>query len=155
MVEIHKRKAKVHGLREGENPADWKILKFTLPSKSKVHKEKSYPALPYTEIGAFMAELRGREGIPARALEFAILTAVRSGEVRGAKWEEIDLTKRVWTIPAERMKKEKEHRVPLSDTVVKLVESLPRHEGDNRVFPAEKAAELSDMALLLVIPLHV
>ena len=155
MIESVLQWAKVHGLREGENPADWKILKFTLPSKSKVHKEKSYPALPYSEIGAFMDELRGREGIPARALEFAILTAVRSGEVRGAKWEEINLAERVWTIPAERMKKEKEHRVPLSDAAVKLVESLPRHEGDNRVFPAEKAAELSDMALLLVIPLHV
>jgi integrase len=81
----------------------------------------------------------------------AILSAVRSGEVRGARWEEIDLAARVWTIPAERMKKEKEHRIPLSDAAVKLLESLPRYEGDSRVFPAEKAAELSDMALLLII----
>ena len=151
MIESVLQWAKVHGLREGENPADWKILKYTLPSKSKVHKEKSYPALPYIEIGGFMSELRKRDGIPARALEFAILSAVRSGEARGARWEEIDLTARVWTIPAERMKKEKEHRIPLSDAAVKILESLPRYEGDNRVFPAEKATELSDMALLNII----
>ena len=143
--------AKVRGLRTGENPADWKTLKYTLPSKSKVYKEENFPALPYAEIGAFMADLRRRDGMAARALEFAILTAVRSGEVRGATWDEVDLAARVWTIPAERMKMEKEHCVPLSDAAVKLLESLPRKEGNNHIFPAERAVKLSDMALLMVI----
>ena len=143
--------AKVRGFREGDNPADWRILKHALPAKSKICKEENFPALPYTEIGAFMAELRKRDGIPARALEFSILTAVRSNEVRGAIWKEIDLEARVWIIPAERMKMDKEHRIPLSDAAVRLLESLPRHKGNNRVFPAEKAAELSGMALLKVI----
>jgi len=143
--------AKVRGLRKGENPADWKTLKFTLPAKSKVHKEEYFPALPYTEIGTFLADLRKREGMAARALEFCILTAARSGEVRGATWDEIDLDACVWTIPAERMKMEKEHHVPLSDAAVKLLESLLRNEGNNHIFPAEKVAKLSDMALLMVI----
>ena len=143
--------AKVRGLREGENPADWKTLKFTLPSKSKVYKEENFPALPYAEIGMFMAELRKQKGIAARALEFAILTAVRSGEVRGAAWDEIDFVARVWTIPAERMKMEKEHSVPLSDSAIRLLKSLPHRKENNHIFPAEKAVKLSDMALLMVI----
>ena len=143
--------AKVRGFREGDNPADWRTLKHALPAKSKIFKEENFPALPYAEIGAFMAELRERECISSRALEFAILTAVRSNEVRGAIWEEIDLDARTWTIPAERMKMDREHRIPLSDAAVKLLESLPRHEVNNHVFPAEKAAELSGMSLLTVI----
>ena len=143
--------AKVRGLRTGENPAEWKTLKFTLPAKRKVAKEENHPALPYTEICAFMAELRLRCGVAASALEFAILTAARSGEVRRATWDEIDLTAQVWTIPALHMKREREHYVPLSDTAVKLLESLPRHEGHNHIFPTEQAAMLSDMALLMVI----
>jgi len=143
--------AKVRGFREGENPADWKTLKFTLPSKSKVYKEENFPALPYAETGAFVAELRKQKGMAARALEFTILTAVRSGEVRGATWDEISLSARVWTIPAERMKMDKEHSVPLSDAAVKLLESLPRIKGNNHVFPAEKAEALSGMSLLTVI----
>jgi len=98
-----------------------------------------------------MAELRKRECMSARALEFAILTAVCSNEVRGAKWEEIDLAARTWSIPAERMKMDKEHHIPLSDAAVKLLEPLPRVKGNNHVFPAEKALELSGMSLLTVI----
>jgi len=102
---------------------------------SKVYKEENYPALPYSEIGVFMIELRQSEGMAARALEFAILTAVRSGEVRSATWDEINLHERIWTIPAERMKMEKEHSIPLSDAAVKLLEALPHHGGNNAEFP--------------------
>ncbi|MDO3556202.1 integrase arm-type DNA-binding domain-containing protein [Ralstonia pseudosolanacearum] len=90
--------ATFRGYREGENPARWKgHLEHELPARSKVQKVEHHAALPYAELGAFMAELRKREGVSARALEFAILTAARSGEVRGAKWDEIDLQSRIWT----------------------------------------------------------
>ena len=106
-----------------------------------------FPALPYTEINIFLTELHSCIGMAARAVEFAILTAARSGEVRGATWEEIDLEARMWTIPAERMKIKREHNVPLSDTAVRLLEALPQYEGNNHVFPAERVQVLSDMAL--------
>ena len=143
--------ARFHGLRTGENPADWKLLKYALPSKSAVQKEGNFAALPYAEIGLFMQELQRRKGMAARALEFAILTATRSGEVRLATWDEIDMESRIWIIPAEHMKKRKEHYVPLSDAAVKLLESLPRHEGNDHIFPPERATMLSDMALLMTI----
>ena len=143
--------AKIRGFREGDNPADWKILKHVLPSKNKIHEEENHPALPYAEIGAFMAELRKREGMAARALEFAILTAARSKEVRGATWDEIDFVSRVWTVPAARMKKKREHVVPLSDATVKLLEALPRHEGNNHIFTAARVAILPDTARLKLL----
>jgi len=143
--------AKVHGLREGDNPADWTTLKYTLPAKSKVQKVKHFTALPYSEMGVFMADLRKREGMAARALEFAILTAARSGEVRGATWYEIDLTAKIWTIPADRMKADKEHFVPLSAVAIRLLESLPRDKGNDYVFPAQKGGAMSDMALTMVL----
>ncbi|WP_161866813.1 tyrosine-type recombinase/integrase [Pseudomonas yangonensis] len=138
--------------REGENPARWKgHLEHELPARSKVQKVEHHAALPYAELGAFMVELRKREGLSARALEFAILCASRSGEVRGATWAEIDLPGRIWTIPAERMKAGKEHRVPLSDEAVKLLEALPRIVGNPYVFPAPRGGQLSDMALTAVL----
>jgi integrase len=143
--------AKTNGLREGDNPANWKTLKHALPATSKVKNAKHYAALPYAEIGAFMAELRKREGVSTRALEFSILTATRSEEVRGAIWEEIDLGARTWTIPAERMKASKEHCVPLSDAAITLLKALPRYKGNNLVFPSERAVQLSDTSLLAVI----
>jgi integrase len=143
--------AKIRGFRQGDNPADWKTLKHVLPSKNKIHEEENHPALPYAEIGAFMMELREREGMAARALEFAILTAARSKEVRGAIWDEIDLASRVWTIPAARMKKKREHSVPLPDAAVKLLEALPRHEGDNHIFPAARAFMLPDTSLVKLL----
>ena len=139
--------AKVRGLRTGENPADWKTLKYVLPARSEVQKKENHAALPYVEIGAFIAALRTQSGMAARAVEFAVLTATRSGEVRGATWEEIDLDARLWTIPAERMKMKREHIVPLSDTAVRLLEALPQYEGNNHVFAAVQADKLSDMAL--------
>jgi integrase len=144
--------AKVHGFREGDNPANWKTIKHALPLRGKVQKVKHHAALPYAEIGAFMADLGKREGITARALEFAILTAARSGEVRGATWEEIDMDAKVWTIPAERMKAGREHRVPLSDTAMKLLEALPRYAGNGFVFPSSKTGGMtSDTALMAVL----
>ena len=144
--------ARACGLRPpGENPASWQLLKFTLPKKSAVYKEENFTALPYAEIGAFMADLRKREGMSARALEFAILTAARSQEVRLARWNEIDFTARIWNVPAEHMKMKREHTVPLSDVAVKLLEALPCYEGNGHIFPPVQADELSDMALLMVV----
>lgn len=144
--------AAFRGYRSGDNPARWKgHLEHELPSKNKIKQVKHHPALPYAEIGAFMQELRKREGMAARALEFVILTATRSGEVRGATWEEIDLDARIWVIPASRMKAAKEHRVPLAAEAVKLLQSLPRIEGNPYVFPAPRAGKLSDMALTMLL----
>jgi integrase len=111
---------------------------------------KNHPALPWRQIGGFMKLLREREGIAARAIEFAILTACRSGEVRGAIWAEIDLDAKLWTIPAKRMKAGKEHRVPLSTSAMALLRSLER-SGDV-VFPGrDKETPLSDMSLTAVL----
>jgi integrase len=99
----------------------------------------------------FMADLREREGLAARALEFLTLTAARSGEVRGASWAEIDLEAAVWIVPAERMKAGRPHRVPLSKPAVALLKRLPRFEGTNLVFPAPRGGQLSDMALIAVM----
>jgi len=122
--------ATVSGFRQGENPARWKgHLENLLANPNKVSPVKNRPALPWQEIGRFMAALSGQEGIAARALAFAILTAARSGEVRGARWPEIDLEAALWTIPAQRMKAGKEHRVPLSGGALALLRAVPRH-GD-------------------------
>ena len=111
---------------EGTNPARWKgHLDTILPAASRVKKVRHFPALPVSDAAAFMAALRLESGIAARALEFAILTAARSGEIRGATWSEVDLDAAMWIIPAERMKMDKEHRVPLSSPAVKLIRALP------------------------------
>jgi len=138
--------AKAMEYREGDNPAAWKGVLEPILGRVK-SKARPHPALPYAEIGTFMAELRKRECIQARALEFIILTAVRDGEVFGAVWEEIGMAARIWTIPAERMKAEKEHRVPLSDEAVKLLESLPRISGSRYVFPASHGGRVSHTLL--------
>ena len=140
--------AKVGLYRTGENPARWKgNLEHVLPKPSKVAVIEHYPAIPWQDVGAFMVELRKREGIGARALEFSILTAARSGEVRGAKWDEIDLAAKLWTVPAERMKANKTHRVPLSEPAIKLLKSLPRLQGCSYVFPSPRGKMLSDMSI--------
>lgn len=144
--------AKTSGLREGENPARWRgHLDNLLAQPSKVQTVEHHAALPFSEIAAFMAELRTREGYGARALELAILTAARSGEVRGATWGEIDLNGACWTVPAGRMKAEKEHRIPLSDAALTLLKALPQGEGTALLFPSSKGTELSDMTLGAVI----
>jgi integrase len=136
---------------KGDNPAKWKgNLSIILPKPSKVNKRKSFEALPVDDVASFVARLRGVEGMSARALEFVVLTACRSGEVRGALWSEIDMEKAVWTIPAERMKAGREHRVPLSPAAKSLLESIPQFEGVDLVFPGRDGA-LSDMSLTAVM----
>jgi integrase len=114
--------AKVHGWRAGENPARWKgHLQNVLPARARVARVEHHAALPWGEIGAFMADLDRQEGGPALALRFAILTAARTGEVIGAPWSEIDMQTAIWTVPAERMKGGREHRVPLSDAALAVL----------------------------------
>ncbi|PWV60094.1 integrase [Plasticicumulans acidivorans] len=144
--------ATVRKYRDGQNPARWKgYLDSMLPEPTKVAKNGNHAALPFAEASAFMKHLRKMDGTGARALEFTILTAARSGEVRGATWDEIDLEARVWTIPAGRMKMGKEHEVPLTEDAVALLKALPRFEDNNLVFPASRGGELSDMTLAAVI----
>jgi integrase len=144
--------ATARGYRKGENPARWKgHLSAILPAVGKVQRIRHHSALDYRHVGAFMTSLSGCEGIGARALEFSILAAARSGSARGAQWSEIDLQAQVWTIPADRMKAGREHRVPLSDAAVKLLASLPRLKGSGLIFPNGKGSQLSDMTLTAVI----
>ena len=144
--------ATVRGYRKGENPARWRgHLDKMLPPKSKVRKVAHHPALDYREVGAFVATLRNVDGMGARALQFAILTAARSGEVRGATWKEIDRAAGLWVVPAERMKAEKEHSIPLSKEALCLLDNLPRMAGCRLVFPSTSNAVLSDMTLTAVI----
>lgn len=144
--------AKVRGYRDGENPARWRgHLDKLLAKPSKVARVEHHAALPYAEIGDFMVKLRAAGGLGARALEFAILTAARSGEVRGATWAEIDLQAGTWTVPAARMKAGKEHKVPLSDAARELLEALPRVEGVELIFVGGKNRPLSDMSLTAVL----
>lgn len=144
--------ATVRKYRTGENPARWKgHLDHLLPAPSKIKKVIHHRALPIDEMPAFMKELRGRVGTAARALEFTILTAARSGEVRGATWSEVDLNDRVWTVPAQRMKALKEHRVPLSDAVVALLKAQRSETSSDLIFPAPRGGPLSDMALTAVL----
>ena len=139
--------------RQGDNPARWKgHLDNSLAKPNKVAKVQHHPALPYQEIGTFFNDLKQREGLGARALEFLILTAARSGEVRGATWDEIDLNTRLWIVPAERMKMEREHRVPLSNAAVELLSKLPRLEDSDLMFPSSKPkTPMSDMTLTAVL----
>jgi integrase len=141
--------ARVRGYRSGENPARWKgHLDHLLPARSKVKVVEHHAALPYAEIGAFMADLRCRGAGAARALEFLILTATRTSETLNASWAEIDFDAKVWTIQAERMKGGREHRVPLSDASIAILEELPR-EGAF-VFPGQgRGGPLSNMALIM------
>ena len=142
--------ATTSGYRTGENPARWKgHLENLLATISKSSRTKHHPSLPWQRIGAFMDALRKCEGVAARTLEFTILTACRSGEVRGAKWDEFDLGGKVWTIPAERMKAKREHEVPLSNAVLALLKSMPK-DGEI-VFAGTKKQPLSDMSLTAVI----
>ena len=144
--------ATTSGYRTGENPARWKgHLENLLATISKSSRTKNHPSLPWQRISAFMAALRAREGVSAQAVEFAILTACRSGEVRGARWAEFDTAGKVWTIPAERMKAKREHQVPLSDAALALLGSIPKNSDVEIVFAGTKGQPLSDMSLTAVI----
>jgi integrase len=140
--------AKVLGYRQGENPARWRgHLDELLPKRNKIRRVEHHPALPYAEIGQFMADLREIDGIPAQALEFAILTAARSGEVIFARWSEINFADRFWTIPEERMKAGKEHRVPLSDAAMAIVNQMAAIRSSELVFPGSRGGALGNMAM--------
>lgn len=140
--------AEVAGHCEGPNPARWQAnLDQFLPKPSKVRKEAHYPALALSDVPLWWADLRGRDGMATAALQFVALTACRSGEVRGGVWAEIDLDAGLWTIPGERMKMGKPHRVPLSAEAVALLRGLPRTKESDLVFWAARGGQLSDMAL--------
>ncbi|MBU0641856.1 MAG: integrase arm-type DNA-binding domain-containing protein [Alphaproteobacteria bacterium] len=140
--------ATVAGHRTGDNPARWAgNLKELMPAPSKVATNSNQPALQIDDAPRWLAALRGREGMGSRALEFAALTAARSQEVRGARWDEIDMGAGLWTIPADRMKMTREHRVPLSSAAVDILKALPRFVDNPLVFPAPRGGEMSDMTL--------
>jgi integrase len=146
--------ARVNGHRTAENPARWQgHLNHLLPARGKVHKVENHPALPWEQIPEFMAELRQQEGLAAKALEFVILTGSRSGEARGIPWEgEINAADKLWTVPAHRMKRDREHRAPLTSPAVAVIEYMRSVRQNDYVFPGDKADDpLSDMALTEVI----
>jgi integrase len=144
--------ATVRGYRRGDNPARWRgHLDHLLSAQGKVRRVKHHTALPYADVGAFMSDLRARPETSAMALEFAILTAVRTSEVRGARWSEFDSERRVWTISADRMKGAREHRVPMSDAARSVVLEMEKTRTGEFVFPGNKIGRpLSDMTLLLL-----
>lgn len=136
--------ATVRGFRSGDNPARWRgHLQELFPAKGRVREVTHHSALPFADVPAFVAELRSRDSLSARALEFTILTAARTGETIGTTWDEINLSERIWVIPGSRMKAGKEHKVPLNDRAVAILQALPR-DGE-RVFP------LSNMAMLQLL----
>lgn len=138
--------------RKGENPARWQgLLDKLLSASGKRARTKHHPAIKINELHDFILQLRDRQGTAAEALEFLILTAVRSGEVRGATWSEIDLKNRVWTIPADRMKAGRQHRVPLSTRAVEILQNQPQGEATEAVFKPPRAKFFCDMSLLAVM----
>ena len=149
--------AAARGYRLGENPARWRgHLQNLLPRRSKVQKVEHHPALPYGEIGAFMVDLRRQEGTAASALEFVILTACRAGEVIGARWGEFNIEEVLWTIPPERIKSDRQHRLSLSPAALTIINAMQEvhttGQGDGFVFPGGKRARpLSDTALRAVL----
>lgn len=143
--------AKARGYRTGENPAQWKgHLENVFLARAKVQAVEHHSALPYKETGAFMAALKTQPGAGALALEFTILTAARTGEAIGARWDEIDFEERVWTVPAGRMKKGREHRVPLSDAALVILRAQRETAGDSAlVFPGTKRnTPISNMTMM-------
>ena len=137
-------------LRQGENPARWRgHLENLLPKHSKIRRVEHFSALPYCEIGPFMTELRQDSGVAALALEFAILTAARSSEVIGARWDEFNLAEGLWTVPAERMKGGREHRVPLADAALAIVGQMAAIRSGDFVFPGQRTGQpIGAMGLL-------
>jgi integrase len=138
------------GQHPGPNPFLWRDhLDNLLPQPSKVRKVRHHPALPWAELPAFVAELRANGSISARALELTVLCATRTVETVNATWSEVDLRERTWTIPGNRMKSGQEHKVPLSDAAVELLQALPREDGSEHLFlGARKGRPLSNMAML-------
>lgn len=147
--------AKVQGLRSAENPALWRgHLDQLLPKSGRLHRGH-HPSLPYVVLPEFMRELRSREAVAARALEFAILTSARAGEVTGATWREVDIEAGLWTVPAERMKAQREHVVPLTADAVAILKGLLPLKKDGEalapIFPASSGEHLSSMAMPMLL----
>jgi integrase len=153
--------ATVRGFRQGPNPAQWKgNLAHILPARARVQKVTHHAALPFDKMPEFLAALRQREGMAARAFEFTILTATRTGEVLGARWGEIDVTSKVWTVPAERMKAGREHRIPLSDAALAVLHKVRpltlatdgKSDPSAPVFPGpRRALPMSNMTMLMLL----
>lgn len=149
--------AKVQKLRQGQNPAAWnENLEHLLPSAKKIKVVTHFPSLSYTEVGSFMQRLRKAEGQGARALEFAILTASRANMVCGARWSEVNFTDKTWTIPKERMKgpdvvSKREHRVPLSQAAMDLLNAQPRIQDCDLIFPSSRGTPISDATMGAVL----
>ena len=145
--------ASARGYRTGDNPARWRgHLDNLLPPRSKVKTVEHHPALPYRQIADFMAEIRQVDGVAARALEFTILTAARTAEVTGAKWDEFSIADAIWTVPAERMKAGREHRVPLSKSALAVLEKMEQIRLSDFVFPGGKPTRpISNMAMLMLL----
>ena len=152
-IEVILNAAKAKGLRSGENPAQWRgHLALMLPPRSKVAPVKHHAALPFPDLPGFFLRLQAADGLGARALELAILTAARTGEVLGARWGELDLDAATWTIPAARMKAGREHRVPLSGSAVTLLRKLGTIRESEYVLAGQRSEKpLSNMALLMTL----
>jgi integrase len=134
--------ATARGHRQGDNPARWRgHIANLVPKQSKIARVEHHSALPYPEVGAFMAALRAREGIASMALRFLILTAARSEEVRGARWDEIDLATKTWTIPPPRMKGARAHRVPLTPAAVAIIEVMSEIRSGPYLFRGARLAQ--------------
>jgi integrase len=144
--------AKAKGFRDGENPARWRgHLDHLLPRPSKLARGH-HAAMPYEDVAPFIAKLRKREASAALALELCILTAARSGEILGMHWSEIDLDKKIWTVPANRMKAGREHRVPLSPRAVDIFRQLEKLRTGEFVFPGQaRGKPLSNMAMEMIL----
>lgn len=142
--------ASAHGYRDPVNPARWRgHLDKLLAKPSRVQKVSHHPAMPYDQVAAFMSSIQFYNSLSSKALQFLILSATRTSEVLNAEWHEVDIAKATWQIPAERMKTNREHRVPLSEQAMNLLLSLPRVKGNNHIFPGMKAGRpLSNMSLL-------
>jgi len=151
-IEAVLNSAKLMGWRTGENPAIWRGgLEAGLPPISRVRRIRHHAAMTSTDVADFMAALACREGIAARALEFLILTAARSGEVRQARRDQLDLDRGWWIIPADRMKAGREHRVPLSKRALTVIQQMPIVDDCPLIFPGFRNRPLSDMSLSAVL----
>lgn len=152
-IEAVLNSAKARGLRSGENPAQWRgHLDHLLPAKGKVRRVKHHAAMPYKQVPAFMKALRENSSISARCLEFTILTCARTSEALGAQWSEIDFDQKLWTVPADRMKAGKIHRVPLSSRAIAILKEMKAVKRNEFIFASWKPGRpLSQMTLAMIV----
>ncbi|MFP6743133.1 MAG: integrase arm-type DNA-binding domain-containing protein [Alphaproteobacteria bacterium] len=152
-IEVILDSAKALGYLSGENPARWRgHLDKLLPKPRKLREVKHHPALPYDEMGSFMASLRESDSTGARGLEFLILTATRTGEVIGARWDEVDFAEKIWTVPADRTKTRKVHRIPLSADALAVLQAMSEVRQSEFIFPGNRSGRpLSNMVFLQLL----